>query len=177
MENEKNNINELFKSQGNELNKINELFKSQGNELNKINELFKPKTIDGKTDNIKNLANNLKLDDSTMDLGSIMSLASNLLNNDAVMKSLQGLGALNQSLPGAVPEEQKQETTELNMIRELIERTMVQINLELMKIHMEIQVLTNELNLLKAVQLESKENSKNLLDFVNENGKYLKKRK
>jgi hypothetical protein len=71
----------------------------------------------------------------------------------------------------------KSQGNDLNKINELIEQSMVQINLELMKIHIEIQVLTNEINLLKAMQLESKENSKNLLDFVNENGKYLKKKK
>ncbi|PET67331.1 hypothetical protein CN514_10545 [Bacillus sp. AFS001701] len=97
-------------------------------------------------ENIMKLANNLKGNETTIDMSSIMRMAQNLFKDDSLMKSVQDLGKTNQSKSISFPKSaQKEKNLELPLTGELLEK------------------ISNELTQIKSELVEINKNNKNLV--------------
>ncbi|WP_129688248.1 hypothetical protein [Gottfriedia acidiceleris] len=110
-------------------------------------------------ESIMKLANNLKANETTIDMSSIMRMAQNLFKDDSLMKSVQDLGKTNQansiSFPKSAP---KKENIELPLTSELLDK------------------IYNELNQIKSELVEINKNNKNLVINFQRNEKNNKKK-
>ncbi len=118
---------------------------------------------------LNNLAANLKLGESNLDMASIMSMASTLLTNDSVLNSLKGMGSLNQL--NTVPEvktQPKQKNTDITMLHELIDKIQLQIMSEMNAIRERLEKVTNEMIAIKFELNESRKLSQSLQDLISD---------
>lgn len=126
----------------------NEQKLSQSSNINDLNK-----------ENIMKLANNLKANETTIDMSSIMRMAQNLFKDDSLMKSVQDLGKTNQSNSIAFPKSaQKKENIESPLTSEVLEK------------------IYNELNQIKSELVEINKNNKNLVINFQRNEKNNKKK-
>ncbi|MEH7399956.1 hypothetical protein V7148_03090 [Gottfriedia acidiceleris] len=110
-------------------------------------------------ESIMKLANNLKGNETTIDMSSIMRMAQNLFKDDSLMKSVQDLGKTNQSNSISLPKStQKKENLELPMTSEILEK------------------ISNELIQIKSELVEINKNNKNLVINFQRNDKNNKKK-
>ncbi len=90
-------------------------------------------------ESIMKLANNLKANETTIDMSSIMRMAQNLFKDDSLMKSVQDLGKTNQSNSISFPKyTPKEENLELPLTSELLEKIyneLIQIKSELVELN------------------------------------------
>jgi hypothetical protein len=116
---------------------------------------------------LNNLAANLKLGESNLDMASIMSMASTLLTNDSVLNSLKGMGSLDQlnTVP-VVKTQPKQKNTDLTLFHELIDKIQLQIMSEMNAVRERLEKLTNEMIAIKFELNESRKLSQNLQDLI-----------
>ncbi|MEH7454590.1 hypothetical protein [Gottfriedia acidiceleris] len=94
---------------------------------------------DIKKESIMNLANNLKANETNIDMSSIMRMAQNLFKDDSLMKSVQDLGKTNQPNSISFPKSaQKEEKLELPLSSELLEKIyneLIQVKSELVELN------------------------------------------
>ncbi|MEH7611270.1 hypothetical protein [Gottfriedia acidiceleris] len=94
---------------------------------------------DLKKESIMNLANNLKANETNIDMSSIMRMAQNLFKDDLLMKSVQDLGKTNQSnsisFPKSAPKEENLEVPLSSKLLEKICNELIQIKSELIEIN------------------------------------------
>jgi hypothetical protein len=118
---------------------------------------------------LNNLATNLKLGESNLDMAAIMSMASTLLTNDSVLNSLKGMGSLDQlnTVP-VVKTQPKQKNTDITMLHELIEKIQLQIMSEMNAIRERLEKVTNEMIAIKFELNESRKMSQSLQDLISD---------
>ena len=111
-------------------------------------------------DYVNNLANNLLKGQNSLDLGSIMQMATTLLNNDKLLNTVTGLAKnKEQPTPPAAEVSEKQENAELTYFSEVLE------------------TIANDISELKKEILEAKEQNKYLTKLVKRYRKSNQKKK
>ncbi|MEE6449875.1 hypothetical protein RAH41_04795 [Gottfriedia acidiceleris] len=98
-------------------------------------------------ESIMKLANNLKANETTIDMSSIMRMAQNLFKDDSLMKSVQDLGKGIQSdsitFPKTAPKKEEIELPQTSEVLEKIYNELDQIKSELAEINKNNKDLAN----------------------------------
>ncbi|NWQ41061.1 hypothetical protein MLOOGBEN_10170 [Bacillus sp. EB106-08-02-XG196] len=130
-----------------------------------IEENSENNNVDKETGNSNNLTSNLIKNEKSMDLNSIMQLATSLLKNDTLMNSVAGLNKnkQNSTLPVSKVSE-NQENTELVSLYQKLEKIandiskIKQENVILASLSQKLENIENEISELKK-ELQDKQNA------------------